>query len=289
MTKAKTAGTAALLVSAFFWATAYIFVKQLIADIPPCFLLAVRYAIAAAIMLAAYLPKRRLLTWKMVLSGTIMGIFLFGEFFTFTVGLQYTTTSRSSLLIASYIILLPLAYWLIRRRRPARIDVLTAVVCMVGVCFIVGGNLGGFQIGDIYCLACAMCYAIYIVVSAKYSREYDTGLLNAIQITVTAVLSIFCSLIVGDYHGGITLPAFGGLVYLAVVCTILPFFLCLFGMKRVSTTASGILLSFESVFAAVMGVLLLHELFYWQLGVGAGIVVFSFFLPAVIRKAKPRP
>ncbi|MCR5666900.1 MAG: DMT family transporter [Eubacterium sp.] len=281
MNNQKILGFIALAVSAFLWATAYVFVKQLIEDVPPCFLLAIRYSYAAIVMLVIYARRLKQLTKEILKAGCIMGVFLFGEFFTFTVGLQYTSTSRSSFLIASYIILLPLAYWFIRRRRPTRNDVFVAVVCMIGVCFILGGNLGGFQIGDIYCAACAADYAIYIVVSARYSKLYDGGLLNVLQIATTAVLSIVCSLIIQDYHVAITLPEFGGITYLALGCTIVPFFLCIYGMKRVSTTTSGVLLSFECVFAAVMGIILLDERMYWQFAVGGAIIVLAFILSEI--------
>ncbi len=284
MTNQKTLGFLALAVSSFLWATAYIFVKQLIADIPPCFLLAVRYCLSAIIMLIIYARRLKSITKDLLKAGCIMGVFLFGEFFTFTVGLQYTSTSRSSFLIASYIILLPLAYWLVSRRRPRRKDVLVSIVCMIGVIFILGGNLGGFQIGDIYCIACAADYAIYIVFSSKYSKQYDGGLLNFIQITVTALLSMACSFIVQDYHMTLTLPQLGGVAYLAIGCTIIPFFLCIYGMKRVSTTTSGVLLSFECVFAAFMGILMLGEEMYWQFAIGGGIIVFSFFLSELLGK-----
>ncbi|SDB21923.1 DMT family transporter [Eubacterium oxidoreducens] len=278
MNNQKSLGIIALLISAFLWATASIFVKQLIEDIPPCFLLAARYVLAAVATIIIYAKRLKKIKKDMLIAGFWMGLFLFGQFITFTIGLQYTTTSRSSFLIASYIILLPLAYWIIRRKKPGVNDILVAVVCMIGICFILGGNLDGFQIGDLYCVACAADYAAYIVISAKYSRRYDGGLLNLIQITTTAILATLCSLLVQDYHISITPGQFGGLLYLAIGCSVIPFFLCIFGMKRVSTTTSGVLLSFECVFTSIMGILVLNEKMYWQFAIGGGIVVLAFIL-----------
>ena len=74
--------------------------------------------------------------------------------------------------------------------------------------------------------------------------------------------------------GTIALP-FGAFFFLAILCSIIPYFLCLYGMKRVSTTTSGILLSFESVFATLLAVLMLGDPLYWQLIVGGSVIVAS--------------
>ena len=54
---------------------------------------------------------------------------------------------------------------------------------------------------------------------------------------------------------------------------IIPYLLCLFGQKRVSTTTSGILLSFESVFATAMSILVLHERISLQFMAGGALVI----------------
>ena len=213
-----------------------------------------------------------------------MGVFLFGEFFTFTVGLQYTTTSRSSLIIASYIIILPFAYLLIMRKRPSLSDIIVSIICMIGVFFILGNDLGSFHLGDVYCILCALSYALYIVISSKYSKRYDSGILNVLQVSTTAILSIVILLFVKDHRFYVTFRDGFQLIYLIILCTTLPFFLILYGMKHVSATTSGILLSFESVMAAFMGIMVLHEPFTLNLFIGGTIIILSFILSEVLPK-----
>ena len=67
-------------------------------------------------------------------------------------------------------------------------------------------------------------------------------------------------------------------------CTTLPFFLILYGMKYVSATTSGILLSLESVMAAFMGIIVLHEAFTLNLLIGGVIIIFSFILSELLPK-----
>ena len=63
------------------------------------------------------------------------------------------------------------------------------------------------------------------------------------------------------------------ILYLAVCATIIPYLLCLYGQKRVSTTTSGILLSFESVFATAMSIVVLHEHISLQFVAGGVLVI----------------
>ena len=284
MNREKIQAFLALFTATFFWASAYIFVKQLLEDVSPYMILSLRFSFAAIILVFIYNKKLLKINFEILKAGIIMGIFLFGEFFTFTVGLQYTTTSRSSLLIASYIILLPPAYLVIMRKRPSLSDIIVSVTCMIGVFFILGNNLGSFHIGDIYCILCAVDYALYIVISSQYSKLYDSGILNVLQVSTTAVLSVLSLFLIGNNKFALNFADSFQLIYLTIFCTTLPFFLILYGMKHVSATTSGVLLSLESVMAAVMGIILLHESFTPNLIIGGAIVIFSFILSEVLPK-----
>ena len=288
MKREKVQAFFALFIATFFWASAYIFVKQLLNDVSPYMILSLRFSFAAIILIFIYNKRLLKINMEILKAGIIMGIFLFGEFFTFTVGLQYTTTSRSSLIIASYIILLPPAYLIIMRKRPSLSDIIVLFICMIGVFLILGNDLGSFHIGDIYCILCAVDYALYIVISSKYSKLYDSGILNVLQVSTTAIISIFSLFLVGDIQLSLSITDSFQLIYLTVFCTTLPFFLILYGMKYVSATTSGVLLSLESVMAAIMGIILLHESFTPNLIIGGTIVIFSFILsellPKILRK-----
>ena len=271
-------GSAVLIGAAFLWATAYISVKHLVEDVPPCMLLAIRFSLAAVILAVLFFPKLKRINKELLFAGIRMGIALFFEFFFFTVGIQYTTASKSSFIISSYIILLPIAYFLIRRKRPSKSDVFCSILCMSGLCLILADNLSGFNLGDFLSCFSAVAYAVHVVYSAKYAKKYDGGLLNLIQIATAAVLSVIFSIVNGDFQAGTMHVPMGALLYLAVICTIMPYFLCLLGMKFVSTATSGILLSFESVFATALAVMMLGERLYWQLVLGGSIILASFLL-----------
>lgn len=266
-------GAAALLISALFWATGYLFVKQALDSISPYYLLAVRFTAAGILLLVLFAGRLKKMTLGLLRGGIVMGIALFFEFLTYTLGLKYTTPSKGSFIVAGYIIILPLVYFLIRRKLPKKQEIGAALLCMAGVALILAGAMDGLNQGDGLMGLCAVSYAFHIVLSAKYAREYDGPLLNIVQIMTTAVLSIILSLFMDGAPAALTLDQGKSILYMAVCATIIPYLLCLFGQKRVSTTTSGILLSFESVFATAMSIIVLHDRISLQFVAGGVLVI----------------
>ncbi|MEI3339289.1 MAG: EamA family transporter [Eubacterium sp.] len=80
--------------STFLWATAYIFVKNLVEDIPPCMLLSLRFSLAAIILAVILFPKLKKINKKLLIAGISMGTALFFEFF--SLQLDYSTQPRRS-------------------------------------------------------------------------------------------------------------------------------------------------------------------------------------------------
>lgn len=269
----RTAGAIGLLISALFWATGYLFVKQALDSISPYYLLAVRFTTAGVILMVIFAGRLKQMTPGLLRGGVWMGIALFFEFLTYTLGLKYTVPSKASFIVAAYIIILPLVYFLIRRKLPKKQEIGAAVLCMAGVALILAGSMNGLNQGDALMGLCAVSYAFHIVLSAKYARRYDGPLLNIVQIMTTAVLSIVLSLILDGAPAALNGGQVKSILYMAVCATIIPYLLCLFGQKRVSTTTSGILLSFESVFATAMSILVLHERISLQFMAGGALVI----------------
>ena len=120
-------GIVALFLAAFAWGSAYTVMKSNPEIFPAMWLLGIRFAIAGALMAVICLPKWKELDKQTVCHGVWMGMLLYMEFFFFTVGIQYTTASRSAFVVAAYIIFVPGAYWLVFRKRPGKLDVAASV------------------------------------------------------------------------------------------------------------------------------------------------------------------
>ena len=87
----------------------------------------------------------------------------------------------------------------------------------------------------------------------------DVRALTAAMVIVTAVIALPVALVFG--RGGFPRPSveLWTVPYTAVFCTIAPFFLWTWGLKRITATTSSIVLLTEVVFALALAAVLLGE------------------------------
>ena len=102
----KTIAIFALFLAAFTWGSAFCVLKDTLENVSPIWLLAFRFLLAGIIMTLVCIPRMKKMSIRTLKRGIIMGIVLYFEFLFFTVGLQYTTSSKSSFIIGSYVAIL---------------------------------------------------------------------------------------------------------------------------------------------------------------------------------------
>ena len=108
--KVKVLAGAGLLSAAAIWGFAFVVVKNSLDVIPPGYMLAIRFTIAA-VMLAALCWKRlRNLKRGTVWSGAVLGFWLFASYLLQTIGCQYTTAGKNAFLTSAYVIIVPLIF-----------------------------------------------------------------------------------------------------------------------------------------------------------------------------------
>lgn len=268
-----------LFIAALTWGSAYVFMKENLAVFSPLWLLGLRFGIAGLLLNLVCIRRWKDMTRTLLRHGVWMGVLLYWEFYFFTVGIQYTTASRSAFVVAAYIIFVPAAYWLVRKKRPGRLDLAAAATCLAGTALILfDGSGGGINKGDILTAGCSAVYAVHVVYGSLYAKEEDPLLLNMVQIGTSGIIGLGAALLLNPFPQGIAPGDFKGVLYLAVIATICPYACSLFGQKYVRTTTSAIILSFESVFGCLASVVVLGERLSLRFIAGAAVVLLSFFV-----------
>ena len=98
-----------------------------------------------------------------VLYGIILGILLSIGFITQTIGLQYTTASKSGFLTGLLVIFTPIFQLFIERKMPGKGNLLGVVLVAIGLFFLTSPQGQEFNLGDFLTLICAVVYALYII------------------------------------------------------------------------------------------------------------------------------
>lgn len=184
-----------LLLVTFIWGATFVLVQNAISFLPPLTFNAVRF-LAAALMLAAWLflfarDQLKHLNRKLILSGILMGIWLFSGYALQTFGLLYTTSSKAGFITGLSVVLVPLFSLLILKQKPAINAVAGAAVATAGLFLLTAGDQMSLNKGDILVFFCAISFAMHIIFTGKFASSYPALLLTITQITTVAVL---CSL-----------------------------------------------------------------------------------------------
>ncbi|WP_024673023.1 threonine/homoserine exporter RhtA [Pseudomonas syringae] len=242
-----------------------------------------RLIFASLILLIVLRPWRARLTAKSLRTVVIYGVALGSMNLLFYMSLQTVPLGIAVALEFTG----PLTVALLSSRKP--IDFLWVTLAVIGLLLLIPlGNSGASidLLGSSYALGAGVCWAIYIMFGHKAGAD------NGVQ---TAALGVIIAAIfigpVGVVHAGWALldisliPAALGV---AILSTALPYSLEMVALTRMPARTFGTLASLEPVFAALSGLIFLHEnlsLTQW-LAIGA-IIIAS--IGATLSSAQEKP
>ncbi len=274
----------AMVLMALIWGGGFAGNKILLnGGMQPTQLIALRFIIAA-VLLSLIFIKRFKKDKSLIIAGLFIGLALAVSFIIQTIGLKYTTASNNAFLTSVYVILVPIIAYFITKRRPDKFNLTAAILVVIGVLLLTVdftsfslGKTATFK-GDMLTLIGAVCYGFQVSLVAYYSRKHDPILLAVIQIIFVAVFSTVFALIFEGPHFTITKDGILILIYLSVLATALCLVLQNVAQKYTSPTHAGILMSLESVFGTLMGVIILNERITAQMYLGFAIIFIALII-----------
>lgn len=269
-----------ILLATIIWGFSFVVVKDALNVIPPVYMTALRYTLAAVFLAIVFWKKLRLINKRYLISGGVMGFFLALGTALQTVALETTDGGVCAFLTAAYVVWSPLLAWAIFRKRPNRQCLFAVVFAVIGIGLL--SLTSGFRIGagELLTLLCGVGFALHIVFSDRFTETQDPLLLAVLQMVFAA---IFGWIMAPVHDGALDLTMFAGMdfwiaiLYSGILSSAICFLLQVVAQKHLSVTTSSILLSMESVFGTVFSVLFLHEI----LG-GRKILGFVLMFVAVI-------
>lgn len=279
--KIRVLSSLGLLLAAVIWGFAFVVVKNSLDLIPPIYMLAFRFTIAAAALTLIMFPKLRNLTRRDWTSGAVLGFFLFTAHAVQTIGCQYTTAGKNAFLTTIYVIIVPFLHWIMNRKRPSGYAMTAAMIAVVGIGLLsLQGGDAGVNIGDVLTVICGFLFAVHIVYIDRYTESQDPIILTVMQMIFAAIFSWILAPIC---DGGFPAAAFQsevvtGMLYLGLLSTMVGFLLQNVGQKYTAPSTASLLLSFESVFGVLFSVIFLQEQLTLRMLFGCGLMFFAVVL-----------
>jgi len=193
-----------------------------------------------------------------LIPGIIAGSVLFFGASLQQAGLAYTTAGKAAFITGLYIVLVPLLGVFLKQRIGLN-TWLGVVLAVSGLYFLSVNEDFTIAFGDLLEIIGAFFWAVHILVIDHFTKKVDALKLSCVQFVMCSVLSIITAFIFEDISisgiGQAAIPIlYGGLLSVGVAYT-----LQVVAQKHAKPSHAAIILSMESVFAALGGALLLGE------------------------------
>ena len=274
---------ALLVFATLIWGYSFVLMKDVVAVLPPAWLLGIRFLVAGALLLVVLHKRvRKHLSARMIGAGVVLGVLDFLAFLTQTIGLQHTTPGINAFLTATYCIIVPFLWWILACRKPSVFNVVAAVIAVVGIWFVSVGSGEAFSLGlgEGLTLVCAVFFALHIVFVSKFSQIHDVLVLTVIQFLTEGALGCMVGATTETLPApsAITPEIILSMVFLAVFASVVAFGIQNVALARVAPSQASLLLSLESVFGVLFSVWLYGEDLTVRLVFGFALIFVAILL-----------
>lgn len=266
-TKVNILSRLALLIVAIVWGSSLVVVSETTDFFKPNFLLGMRFALACLVLCIIFFKKLKLINKSYLISGGIVGFFLFIAYSSQTFGVTTAggLPGRSAFLSASYCVIVPFLAWIVNKTPPDRYNASAAILCILGIGLVSFTDLAasssmGITAGDFYALLSGLLFASHIVSITRFSTGKDPILMTIIQFGTAAIFSWLVTFIFEDNSLTVwNTASIVSIVYLAVMCTGLALLLQNIGQKHTDPSSAAIILGLESIFGIIFSVIFKGE------------------------------
>ena len=271
---------ALLLAACFLWGVSFVIVKGALDHASPLAFVAVRFALAAA-LLAPFAQLGTRFTSAELRAGAILALLLGAGFIAQAAGLVYTTPSRSAFLVAISSVLAPPIAILVLRERPRAAAVVALIVAAFGTWLLTAPGGGGLNRGDALTLITAAAFGGQIVAITALSRRHAVPRLLWLQVAGTAVLAGVGAPLVETVRLEWSAPFLAALAFTAVGATAVALWWQLRAQREMSSTRAAVLFCSEALFAAVTSWLVTGEVLAATQWLGGGLILAGMIVAEV--------
>jgi len=264
---------ALLLLAALVWGAGFSVQSLAMAHMGPAYFTGLRFVLAALALapLAVWeVRKRRAESqqtdnpWKLTrldaLGLVAVGTILFLAAWLQQVGIKGTTVANAGFITALYVPLTPLLALLVLRRPPHPAVWPAAAACLAGAYLMAGGALDVMRDGDAWVLAGALFWACHILlVGALSMRTQAPFLVSAVQFAVCGLWGVALGGATESLSWAGVMGAMPMILYAGLFSAGVGFTLQVVGQRHTPAADAAVILSAETVFAALAGAVVLGE------------------------------
>lgn len=281
-----------LLCVAVIWGGGFVAQKSGMDNLGPYSFNAARFVLATLSLIPVWIYMHRRYSSEALksdqryfwLGGSVAGLLLTAGLTLQQVGLQYTTAGNAGFITGMYIVIVPILGLLFLKQKTrwlTWVGIVLAVIGLYQLSAVPGGEGFTMSYGDSLQLVGAVIWAVHVLVLGWLARRVkDLVGLSAVQFVVCAVGSYVLMLLLEEQTAvwGDFSAEWRPLLYSGVMASGVAFTLQIIGQRGVESEVAALILSFEAVFALLMGILFLGESFGGHQMLGCGLMMAGILL-----------
>jgi drug/metabolite transporter (DMT)-like permease len=226
--------------------------KEALDDIGPYAVVGLRFLLGGVVLLPFALRRPAAPRTEAVAVGWA-SVWLLAGYVTLTVGLQETTSTAAAFICYLLVVIVPILSAVVLRRVPSPPVVIGVLLATVGLFLLTGDGLRLGR-GELLVLACALAFAVHILVLDRFAERVDVLRLASFQLLAVGVGALVPAALRGELRGlGVGALAVCAFLAAAGVGGLV---LQISGQRSVGPTRTSLLLMIEPVLAAVGGYLI---------------------------------
>jgi len=198
------------------------------------------------------------------------------------IGIAHTSVGKAGFITALYIIIVPL-FGLFSRKRISPLVWTSVVVAVIGMYFLCINENLTVNFGDLLIFLSAIVFSLHILVIDHFAAKVDGVRMSSIQFLVSAAVNAVPMLIFESPDIKILASAWLPIVYTGVLSSAVGYTLQIVGQKNTHPVVASLVLSLESVFAALAGWLILRQELSARELIGS-LLVFTAIILSQLRK-----
>lgn len=220
------------------------------------------------------------------IGGIICGIILGLASCLQQVGIQYTTVGKAGFITALYILIVPVLGIFFKKRVPLKIwgCIGIAIIGLYLLCM--QDRLALFK-GDTYIVLCALAFSVHIMVVDYYASRVDGLKLSCLQFLVAGLFAMIAMFLTESPRLEEIFAAWAPILYGGVFSCGIGYTLQVIGQKYTKPAIASLIMSLESVFAVLAGIIILKQLPSLREAIGC-LFMFTAIILAQIPERKKK-
>lgn len=195
-------------------------------------------------------------------------------------GLETTTAGNAGFITSLYVVIVPMLLALIWKQRVRWSIWMAAILAVLGSLLLSTGGMLKLASGDALELIGALLWALHVILVGRAMRKLDVLSFAAGQYLIAGVLNLGIHVLTRQSWAGLA-SAWWTVIYIGLLSTAIGYTLQVYGQRSAPPADAAIILSTESVFAALTGYIFLEEgLLPMQL-LGCGLILVAILLAQI--------